>query len=205
MSTESVMPSNRLILCHPLLLLPSVFPSLRVFSKELALCISQRSLRLQGPLEWLQDIRNDSFFSFLIFKKYWSFSISPSNEYSGLIFFRLDWFDLRAVQGTLKSVLWPFLRFSFFRLPTTWQHFRVLCLAPLTACVPLRPPQSCRGSHCQWQSPRNTEGVSRGQAFLKSSTHTHSPLSTRDLYSQGPKISPTKEHRIFFLSLYWIC
>ena len=80
-SIESVMPSNHLILCHPLLLLPSVFPSIRVFSNELALCI------------W--------------WPKYWSFSfsISPSNEYSGLISFIIDWLDLLAVQGTLKSLL----------------------------------------------------------------------------------------------------
>ena len=79
MSTESEMPSNHLILCHPLLLLPSIFPSIRVFSNELALGI-----------KW---------------PKYWSisFSISPSSEYSGLISFRIDWFDLRAVQGTFKS------------------------------------------------------------------------------------------------------
>ena len=81
MSIESVMPSNHLILCCPLLLLPSIFPSNRVFSHESALCI-----------KW---------------PKYWSFSfsISPSNEYSGLISFRIDWFDLLAVQGTLKSLL----------------------------------------------------------------------------------------------------
>ena len=81
MSIESVMPSNRLILCCPLLLLPSIFPSIRVFSNELALHI-----------KW---------------PKYWSFSfsISPSNEYSGLIAFRIDWLDLLAVQGTLKSLL----------------------------------------------------------------------------------------------------
>ena len=80
MSIESVMPSNHLILCHPLLLLPSIFPSIRVFSNESALHI-----------RWL---------------KYWSFSfsISPSNEYPGLIF-RMDWLDLLAVQGTVKSLL----------------------------------------------------------------------------------------------------
>ena len=80
MSIESVMPSNHLILCQPLLLLPSISPSIRVFSNESALCI-----------RW---------------PKYWgfSFSISPSNEYSGLISFRIDWFDL-AVQGKLKSLL----------------------------------------------------------------------------------------------------
>ena len=81
MSIESVMPSNHLILCCPLLLPPSIFPSIRVFSNESALCI-----------RW---------------PKYWSFSfnISPSNKYSGLISFRMDWLDLLAVQGTLKSVL----------------------------------------------------------------------------------------------------
>ena len=79
-STESVMPSSHLLLCHPLLLLPSIFPSIRVFSNESV-------LRIRWP----------KYFSF-------SFSISPSNEYSGLILFRIDWFDLLAIQGTLKSV-----------------------------------------------------------------------------------------------------
>ena len=81
MSTESVMPSNHLILCQPLLFLPSIFPSIGVFSKESVLCI-----------RW---------------PKYWSFSfnISPSNEYPGLISFRMDWLGLLAVQGTLKSLL----------------------------------------------------------------------------------------------------
>ena len=80
MSIESVMPSNHLILCHPLLL-PSIFLSIRIFSNESVLCI-----------RW---------------PKYWSFSfnISPSNEYSGLISFGMDWLDLLAVQGTLKSLL----------------------------------------------------------------------------------------------------
>ena len=80
LSIESVMPSNHLILCHPLLLLPSIFPSIRVLSNESV-------LHIRRP-------------------KYWSlsFSISPSNEYSGLISFRIDWFDL-AFQGTLKSLL----------------------------------------------------------------------------------------------------
>ena len=81
MSIQSVMPSNHLILCHPLLLLPSVFPSIRVFSSESALLI-------RWPKDW----------SF-------SFSISPSNEYSGLMSFRMDWLDLLAVQRTLKSLL----------------------------------------------------------------------------------------------------
>ena len=81
MSIESVMPSNHLILCHPLLLLPSIFPSIRVFSSE-------SILRIRWP-------------------KYWSFSfsITLSNEYSGLISFRMDWLDLLAVQGTSKNLL----------------------------------------------------------------------------------------------------
>ena len=95
-SIESVMPSNHLILCHPLLLLPSIFPSIRVFSNESALRISQ-----------------PKYCSF-------SFNISPSNEQPGLISFRMDWFDLLAVQGTLKSLLQhhsskaPILRCSAF-------------------------------------------------------------------------------------------
>ena len=79
MSIESVMPPNLLILCSPLPLLNSIFPSIRVFSNKSA-------LHIRWP-------------------KYWSFSISPSNEYLGLISFRIDWFDLLAVQGTLKSLL----------------------------------------------------------------------------------------------------
>ena len=81
MSIESVMPSKHLVLCHPLLLFPSIFPSIRVFSNESVLCI-----------RW---------------PKYWSFSFSIglSSDYSGLISFRIDWFDLLAVKGTLKSLL----------------------------------------------------------------------------------------------------
>ena len=99
MSIELVMPSNHLILCHPLLLPPLIFPNIRVFSNELV-------LRIRWP-------------------KYWSFSfsISPSNEYSGLISIRMDWLDLLAVQGTLKSLLQhhssnaSILRYSaFFRV-----------------------------------------------------------------------------------------
>ena len=81
MSTELVMPSSHLILCHPLLFLPSVFPTIRVFSHESTLCI-------RWPKDW----------SF-------SFSISPSNEYSGLISFRIDWLDPLAVQGTLNTTV----------------------------------------------------------------------------------------------------
>ena len=100
MSIESVMPSNHLILCHPLLLLPSIFPSIRVFSNGSAVCI-----------RW---------------PKYWSFSfnINPSNEHPGLISFRMDWLDLLAVQGTLESSPTPQFKsinssaFSFLYSPT---------------------------------------------------------------------------------------
>ncbi|CAM9364786.1 unnamed protein product [Rangifer tarandus platyrhynchus] len=81
MSTELLMLPSHLILCHPLLFLPSIFPSIRVFSNELA-------LRIRWPEDWR-----------------FSFSTSPSKEYSGLISFRSDWFDLLAVQGTLRSLL----------------------------------------------------------------------------------------------------
>ena len=91
MSIELMMPSNHLILCCPLLLLHSIFPRIRVLSSESALCI-----------RW---------------PKYWSFSISPTNDYSGLISFRTDWFDLPVVQGTLKSLLqW------YSPKPTIWKN-----------------------------------------------------------------------------------
>ena len=86
MSIKSVMPSNHLILCCPLFLLLSIFPSIRVFSNESALCI-----------RW---------------PKYWNFSISPSNEYSGLISFRIDWFDFTGVQGSQESSPTPQLKAS---------------------------------------------------------------------------------------------
>ena len=89
-----LMPSNHLILCRPLLLLPSIFPSIRVFSNESA-------LHIRWPNDW----------SF-------SFSISPSNEYSGLISFRMDWLDLLAVQGTLKSLL----QYHMSKASFCWYH-----------------------------------------------------------------------------------
>ena len=102
MSTESVMPSNNLIHCHPLFLLPSIFPSIRVFSNESVLCI--------------------------MWPKYWSFSfsISPSNEYSGLIIFRLDWLDLLAVQGTLKSLPQHYSsKASILRCSALWSNSHI--------------------------------------------------------------------------------
>ena len=111
MSVESMMPSNHLILCHPLLLLPSIFLSIRVFSNESALC-------LRGP-------------------KYWSFSTSPSNEYSGLISFRMDWLGIPAVQGTLKSLFQhhSLIQFSHSVLPNSLrphglQQTRLPCPSP---------------------------------------------------------------------------
>ena len=96
MSIESVMPSNYLVLCRPLLLLPSIFPSIRVFSNEL--CLHNR---------W---------------PKYWNFSISPSNEYSGLTFFRIDWFDLLVVQGILRSLL---QKHQFFGAQPLWFDYYI--------------------------------------------------------------------------------
>jgi len=115
MSIESVMPLNHLILCHPLLLLPSIFSSLRVFSKESV-------LRIRWP-------------------KYWSFSfsINPSKEYSGLISFRMDWLDLLAVQGTLKSLLHHYSSktlilwcSAFFIVQLSHSHMTTGKIIPLT-------------------------------------------------------------------------
>ena len=118
MSTESVMPSNNLSLCHPLLLLPSILPSIRVFSNESV-------LHIRWPKHW----------SF-------NFSISPFNEYSGLIFFRIDWFDLLAVQGTLKSplqhhsskasILW---RSAFFTVQLSYPYMTTGKITALTRWI----------------------------------------------------------------------
>ena len=122
MSIESVMPSNHLILCPPLLL-PSIFPSIRVFANESALCI-----------RW---------------PKYWSFNISVSNEYLGLITFRIDWFDLLAVQGTLKSLLQhhsskaSILQRSAFFIVQLSQSYIIFSLTSLK--MPLRK-LACPGS-----------------------------------------------------------
>ena len=120
------MPSNHLILCRPLLLLPSIFPSIRVFSNESALCI-----------RW---------------PKYWSFnfSISPSNEYSGLVSFRMDWLDLLAVQGTLKSLRKhhsskaSVLRYSaFFTVQLSHPYMTTEKTIALTAAAAAKSLQSC--------------------------------------------------------------
>ena len=124
MSIESVMPSSPLILCRPLLLLPSIFPSIRVFSNESV-------LRIKWP-------------------KYWSFSfnISPSNEYSGLISFRMDWFDLLAVQGTPKSPPIPQLKSinSFGAIANVdIYHLVTLCRASEVVPVVKNPPARRHG------------------------------------------------------------
>jgi len=132
MSIESVMPSNHLILCHLLLLLPSIFPSIRVFSNESVL-----------PIRWT---------------KYWSFSfnISSSNEHPGLISFRMDWLDLLAVQGTLKSLL------QHHSLKASVLQHSAFFMVQLSRFVIAFLPKSkqllnCGCSHClQWfWSPRN--------------------------------------------------
>ena len=127
MSIESLMPSNHLILCRSLLLLPSIFPCIRIFSKESALQI--------------------------MWPKYWSFSfsISPSNEYSGLISFKIDWFDLLAVQGTLKSLLQHhnlevpvFRRSAFFMVQLSHSYMttgKTIALTIQTFQAPV--PQGC--------------------------------------------------------------
>ena len=113
MSIESMMLSDHLMLCHPLLHLPSTFPSIRLFSNETTLCIRQ--------------------------PKYWNFSfnISPSNEYSGLISFRTDWFNLLAVQGTLKSLLQhhssAFFMIQLSHPYTTTRKAIALTIGPLSA------------------------------------------------------------------------
>ena len=133
MSDELVMLSNHLILCHPLFLLPSIFSSIRVFSNELVLCI-----------RW---------------PKYWNFSISPCNEYSGLIFFRINWFDLPAVQGTLKSLLqhhnWKasILWCLAFLMVQLSHPYMILLEKPLLLTLSPSPvltlcdPMNCRKNH----------------------------------------------------------
>ena len=112
MSIELVMSSNHLILCCPLLLLPSIFPSIMVFSNESV-------LRIRWP-------------------KYWSFSISPSNKHSGLISFRIDWFDLLAFQGTLKSLLKHYSsKHQFFGAQLHYITFIISLLLSHFSLVPL--------------------------------------------------------------------
>ena len=114
MSIESVMPSNQLILCHPLLFVSSIFPSIRVFFNESA-------LHIRWP-------------------KYWSFSfsISPSDEYSGLISFRIDWFDLLAVQGTLRS----FLQHHSSKALVLVIHWQESAMDLHVFPIPISPPTS---------------------------------------------------------------
>ena len=121
MSIESVIPSNHLILCRPLLLLPSIFPSIRVFSNESVL-----------------HIRRPKYWSF-------SFSISLSNEYSGLISFRMDWLDLLAIQGTLKSQSINSSALSFFCSPTLTSISSFLWLRGWSIC-----PQCGRPGFDPW-------------------------------------------------------
>ena len=149
MSIESVMPSNHLILCRPLLLLPSIFPSIRVFSNDSA-------LRIRWP-------------------KYWSFSfiISPSNEHSALISFRMDWLDLLAVQGTLKSLLQHHSSLSILKLsshPTTcW----AVWLQPMVD-PKLSGPQSSTFCHSFLSCP-NSWAFPNDQRWLSQDTCSSVP------------------------------
>ena len=138
MSIASVMPSSHLILCHPLLLLPSIFPSIRVFFNESV-------LHIRWPTYW----------SF-------SFSISPSNEYSGLISFRMDWFDLFAVQGLVSL--------GFMKVPNTcWYSLNMylcvcvcVCFKSFQSCQTLCDPMDCRrpgSSVCELLQARILEWV----------------------------------------------
>ena len=141
MTIESVMPSNHLILCRPLLLLPSIPPSIRVFSNESA-------LHIRWP-------------------KYWgfSFSVSPSSEYSGLVSFRMDWLDLLAVQGTLKSFSAPLFKsinsFALWLLgdPKIW--------LPTAACLPRRRGEGPGGFVPHSRGAQAREAGSRGRECLR--------------------------------------
>ena len=158
MSIESVMPSNSLILCHPFLLLPSIFPSIRVFSSESVLCI-----------RW---------------PKYWSFrfSISPSNVYSGLISFRMDWLDLLAVQGTLKNLLQHHsYQLSHQDGPQPYKHYKYITVYHIYVTF---PPLITFWGYCPANSLPSLQCYScmdcvqlslRGQLFL-----THFCVSSPD-------------------------
>ena len=162
-SIESVMPSSHLILCHPLLLLPQIPPSIRVFSNESTL-----------PMRW---------------PKYWSFSfsISPFNEHPGLISFRMDWLDLLAIQGTLKSllqhftILWWFLPYINMNQP--WIYMCSPSWNPLPPPSPSHPSGSSQctspehlshASHLDWQSISHLITY-MFQYYSFRSSHTHLP------------------------------
>ena len=133
------MPSNHLILCHPLILLPAIFPSIRVFSNEFA-------LHTRWP-------------------KYWSFSfsISPSNEHSGLISFRMDWLDLLAVQGTLKSLLWhhsskaSIFWHSVAQMVESHLQCRRSSFNPWVRKIPLEEEMETHSSILAWKIPWTEE------------------------------------------------
>ena len=160
MSIESVMPSNHLILCHPLLLLPSILPSIRVLSNE--------SVLIRWP-------------------KYWSFSFSISsfNEYSGLIFFRIDWCDLLTVQGTLKSLLQhhsskaSILQHSAFLM--VWLSHPYMTTGKTIALT--RPFMDCKlKAPCLLSCGRHTHGQLGSGGRIAGQIHFLPPLS---LYFQG--------------------
>ena len=162
------MPSNHLILCHPLLLLPSIFPIIRVFSKESVLCI-------RWPKNWN-----------------YSFSKSPSNEYFGLVSFRMDWFDL-AVQGTLKSLLQHqastspghqetlIMAIVGYRIESFWKHQGLVCYFHIpqnTEATLTRNVKEISRNHIMMQDSRLTCNPTRQVEFslcklMKVSLHLH--------------------------------
>ena len=162
MSAESLMPSNRLILCHPLLLPPSIFPSIRVFSSESALLI-----------RW---------------PKYWNFSISPSNEYSGLISFRIDWFDLLAVQGTLKSHLqFHRSKASVFSIqPSVWSNSHISMWL-------LEGGSDSKESTCNAGDPGLIPGSGRspgeGNSYSLQNSCLENPMDRGDLVGYSPWVT----------------
>ena len=187
MSIELVIPSNHLIFCCPLLLLPSIFPSNRVFSSESSLHI------------W---------------PNYWSFSftISPSNEYSGLISFRMDWFDLLAVQGTLKSLLQHhsskvsvllFAAFSMVKLSHLYMTTGKTMLSRFS-CVWLFATLWTARLLCPWDSPGKNTGM--GCHFLLQSIfptqglnlHLLPPLLCRQIFTTEP---PGEAHTFKYMDL----
>ena len=178
MSIELVMPSNHRILCRALLLLPSISPSIRVFSNELLLCI-----------RW---------------PKYWSFSfsISPSNEYSGLISFRMGWLDLLVVQGTLKSLLW---HHSSKALILWCSAFFIESYIPLSSCLPSFPASVSFPESWVFTSGGQNIGVSAWASVLsRNIQHWFFPSELTGLLSlQSKKLSTVfssttiKKHQLF--------
>ena len=158
MSIELVMPSNHLILCHPLLLLPSIFSRIRVFSNKSVLCI-----------------RCPKFWSF-------SFSISPSNEYSGLISFRIDWFYLLAVQGTLKSLLQHHSSKESMTSNIVFPEFWTSLVAQMVKQLPTM--QETQVWSLGWDNPLEKEMATHSSILTWKIPWTENPVRLQSMGSQ---------------------